>query len=134
MAAFVKFVSYNLRGLRQGRMQLLELCNLYDIIAVQEHWLPDHDLQTINNLHKDFITISRSAMSQKLQAGFLVGRPFCGLAIMVRKSVCANVRLLGFSSNCHCLSVSITLHSDFKLLVNVVYLPRADCSAEYKVV
>ena len=71
MATFVKFASYNLRGLRQGKMQLLELCNSCDIVAVQEHWLSDHDIQTINDLRVDFTSIARSAMSHRLQTCLL---------------------------------------------------------------
>ena len=71
-------------------------------------------------------------MSHRLQTGLLVVRPFGGLALMVRNSLGANIRVLGTDSNCRCLSVMITLHSGFKLLVNVVYLPTADGSAEYK--
>ena len=132
MTNFMKFATYNMRGLKQGNMQLLELCKTQDIIAVQEHWLSDHDLHLINNMHDDFFIIARSAMTQKLQAGLLVGRPFGGLALLIRKSTCVNISMLGTDSKCRCMSVLITLCSGFKLLVNVLYLPTFESGLEYK--
>jgi len=129
---FVNFATYNMRGLRQGKLQLLELCKTKDIIAIQEHWLSDHDLHLINNLHEDFFVVSRSAMTQKLQAGLLVGRPFGRLALLVRKSICVNINMLGTDNKCRCMSVVVTLCSGFKLLVNVLYLPTFESGPEYK--
>ena len=76
MASFVNTVSYNMRGFQQGKPQLLELCEGNDIIAVQEHWLPDWDLDKLVNLHDDFLVFARSGMTHKVQSSFLRGRPY----------------------------------------------------------
>jgi len=47
MARFINFASYNLDGFQQGKTQLLELCDSHDIIAIQEHWLSNCDLDRI---------------------------------------------------------------------------------------
>jgi len=65
MARFIKIASYNLRGLCQGKQQLLELCNSHDIIAIQEHWLSECDMDKLHDLHDEFSVIARSAMSDK---------------------------------------------------------------------
>ena len=40
----LQVVTYNLHGFNQGQVLLNNLCDNFDIIAVQEHWLTDHDL------------------------------------------------------------------------------------------
>jgi len=111
MAMFVNFASYNMRGFGQGHFQLLEVCKGHDIIGIQEHWLPDCDLNKITSLHDEFVVVAKSAMSDKLQPGFLRGRPFGGLALLFRKSVIAECKLIGVATNCRCLAVMIRLHT-----------------------
>jgi len=84
MARFINFASYNLHGFQQGKPQLLNLCDSHDVIAIQEHWLSNCDLDRIVNLHNDFTVVAKSAMSEKTQTGFLRGRPFGGVAVMER--------------------------------------------------
>ena len=59
MARFINFASYNLHGFQQGKLQLLDLCNSHEVIAVQEHWLSDYDLVKIHNLHNDFTVVAK---------------------------------------------------------------------------
>ena len=49
-----KFASYNLHGFQQNKSKLLELCDSRDIIAIQQHWLPDYNLGKILSLHNKF--------------------------------------------------------------------------------
>jgi len=71
MVRFVNFASYNLHGFQQGKSQLLELCDSHDVIAIQEHWLTDYDLDKIRNFHIDFTTVAKSAMTNKIQSVFV---------------------------------------------------------------
>ena len=132
MDRFVNFASYNLYGFQQGKSQLLELCDSHDVIAIQEHWLADYDLDKILNFHIDFTTVAKSAMSKKIQSGFLCGRPFGGVAILVKKSVISNVRIVGVDEKNRYLAVLITFHGNFKLLVVDVYLPCSELGQEYQ--
>jgi len=132
MARFIKFASYNLHGLQQGKSQLLELCDSHDVIAIQEHWLPDYDFDKILNLHNDFTVVAKSAMTEKIQSGFLRGRPFGGVAILARKSVISNIRMVGVDSKSRCLAVMITFFGNYKILLVNVYLPCSDSSQEYQ--
>jgi len=124
--------SYNLRGFQQGQQQLLELCNNHDVIAVQEHWLADCDLNKIVNLNTDFSVIARSAMTDKLQQGLLRGRPFGGLALMFRKSLCTHIKYIGVEPSCRGLAAVITLHNNIKLLIINMYLPCFVAGSEYE--
>ena len=132
MVRFVNFASFNLHGIQQGKSQLLELCDSHDVIAIQEHWLADYDLDRILDFHIDFTTVAKSAMTEKIQSGFLHGRPFGGVAILVKKSVISNVRIVGVDEKNRCLAVLITFHGNYKLLVVDVYLPCSEPGQEYQ--
>jgi len=84
MARFINFASYNLHGFQQGKLQLLELCNSHEVIAVQEHWLSDYDLVKILNLHDDFSVVAKSAMSEKYKQVFYVEGHLVGLQYWLR--------------------------------------------------
>ena len=47
----LNFVTYNLFSFNQGNLLLNELCNRFDKIAIQEHWLGDVDLDKIIHFH-----------------------------------------------------------------------------------
>ena len=64
MASFIKFASYNLYGLNQGKALLYGLCSSFDIIAVQEHWVLESELYKISDFHNDFYGIAYSAMKR----------------------------------------------------------------------
>lgn len=132
MARFINFASYNLHGFQQGKSQLLELCDSHDIIVTQEHWLSSCDLDRISNLHSDFTVVAKSAMAEKVQTGFLRGRPFGGLAVLVKKSVSSKVKIVGVNDKCRCLAVVITLHGGYKILVIDVYFPCYEPGQEYQ--
>ena len=87
---FINFTTYNLQGFNQGATQLRDLCSTSDIIAIHDHWLAKHDLAKLDldklyNFHDSFQCIVKSAMTNKLESGILVGRPFGGLAVLIKK-------------------------------------------------
>jgi len=53
------------------------LCNKYDIVLLQEHWL------LLNNVNPDFHPYGLSAVD--ISSNILVGRPYGGTAILFRK-------------------------------------------------
>jgi len=71
-------------------------------------------------------------MSNKLPSGFLRGRPFVGLAFLLRISVIVECILVGVAPNCRCLTVMIRLHTGLKLLPFDVYLPYYESSYAYQ--
>ena len=81
-------VSYNLFGLNNGRGLLKDMCNNSDIsiIAVQEHWLAPHNVNSLNTVHDDFVGFGVSAMHHKLSSNIYSGRPFGGVGFLWRKS------------------------------------------------
>ena len=60
------------------------------------------------------------------------GRPFGGLAVLVKKSVSNKVNVVGVNDKCRCLAVVITLHGGYKILVIDVYFPCYEPGQEYQ--
>ena len=77
--------SFNCRSLKSSLVDVHELCDRYDIILLQEHWLLPNELNCLNNVHCDFISVGRPAIdiSNKL----LVGRSYGGTAILYRRNL-----------------------------------------------
>ena len=83
----IKIASFNLHGLSQGIGMLLELYASSDVKFCQEHWLSSDQLVKVNNLSRDFHCISISAMDTMCGCGILRGRPFGGLAVLIRNTL-----------------------------------------------
>ena len=90
----LKLVTYNMHGFNQGATMLLDLSVSFDVILCQEHWLLSDQLHKLNDMIDDFRCISVSAMDDVCGRGILRGRPFGGLAIFVRNSLCNNFQCL----------------------------------------
>ena len=79
-------ILFNLHGLGQGQYLLHDLCNSVappGIIMLQEHWLTSENLCKLNVL-PNYTVFGGSAMDKATFNAVLVGRPFGGVAIMVR--------------------------------------------------
>ena len=90
----LRFVTYNMHGFNQGCQYLKHLCTCADIIFIQEHWLYPFNLNLLHDVCPDFVCYSSSAMRDAVDAGIVVGRPFGGVAILVRSSIAVNCRLI----------------------------------------
>ena len=79
-------MSYNLHGFNQGKVLLSSLCNLYDIVFVQEHWLASFNLDKLNTVTSDMICFASTAMDDAITRDCLFGRPFGGVAVYIKRS------------------------------------------------
>ena len=59
--------------------------NNTDVILLQETWLTDCTCSILDNISNDFIVFHSSAMQDKISKNVMVGRPFGGTAVIVRK-------------------------------------------------
>jgi len=109
-------VSYNLHGLNQGRPYLETLCDKYDIVLTQEHWLAQFNLDRLNYININMTCYASSAMDDVISKGCLRGRPFGGVAVFVKNCIAANATLIKSAPRYIILQLGQTL------LVNV-YLP-----------
>jgi hypothetical protein len=76
----VSLCSFNCRSAKNCMPVLHDLCDQYDILLIQEHWLLPHELFTLKNLHNEFYATASSAVDTS--SGMLIGLhmavlPFC---------------------------------------------------------
>ena len=90
----IRFTTYNMHGYNQGAEYLKDLCVTSDVIFIQEHWLPPCGLSTLDNICNDFICFRSSAMSSARDRGIISGRPYGGVAILVRSDLAKHCRLI----------------------------------------
>src|SRR4051812_44698673 len=95
----IKICSYNMFGFNNGLNMLNILCESFDIILLQEHWLSTADLHKLNVVHNNFTSFSVSAMDSKIESGILIGRPYGGTAILCRTNLLKYVKLIEVDSN-----------------------------------
>lgn len=74
---------FNMHGFNNGVTTLNSLCNIADIISLEEHWLASFNMDKLISFHHDFVGYGWSAMEDKIQSGILTGRPFGGLGLLV---------------------------------------------------
>ena len=79
----LKIVSYNCRSVKNSLLDVSKLCELYDIILLQEHWLPKQELSYLNKINDNFISLGSSPVD--LSNKLLKGRPYGGLAFLIKK-------------------------------------------------
>src|SRR2546425_355558 len=89
-----RICSYNMFGFNNGLPLLNNLCNRFDIILLQEHWLSTNDLFKLNYIDSNFTSFAVSAMNSKIESGLLVGRPFGGTAILVHTNLLKYITLV----------------------------------------
>lgn len=111
-------ISYNLHGLNQGSPGISELVSSLfpDVIMIQEHWLTPDNMFKLNDLSRDYFVCGSSAMMQCVTAGPLYGRPFGGVAILIKnKFASCTVNVM------NCDRLSIVKIANY-LVINV-YMP-----------
>ena len=123
VSSTLQVVTYNLHGFNQGQVLLNKLCDNFDIIAVQEHWLTDHDLNKFLHFRADFQGLAWSAMGERLSSGVLVGRPFGGIGLLVKKALNIKIRPVAVHNQCRCVVNMLEFVNGFKLLLSIVYFP-----------
>ena len=115
----LRIISLNCYGIKTSLYQVYELCEVADIVLLQETWLFTYELSIISTIHPEFEGMGVSAIDGS--SGIISGRPFGGVAILTREKMrqyCNFVfyddpRITGLEINC----LSDSLH-----LLNV-YLP-----------
>lgn len=125
----LSIVSVNCKSLRSNMKFINELCNTNDIVLLQETWLLPSDLQILDSIHSDFLSVATSAVDTS--SAIIVGRPYGGAAILYKKSlkVSANIQ----TDTPRLVAVEVTLRNNEPILIVCVYLPtcKTDNFDEY---
>ena len=119
----IKICSYNMHGFYNGLPLVKSLCNDFNVILLQEHWLNDFDLYKLNNIHNDFSAVGVSAMLGKSENSIIVGRPFGGVAILYNKFIFKNIKILEKDCTDGRFIAINFVSSMFDLIVHCVYFP-----------
>ena len=131
--ACVGVASYNMHGMNNGRSGLLQLCNNVNIhiIAVQEHWLHDSNIDLLNGVHPDFVGFCISSMSERLRTSVYYGRPYGGIGFLVRKTLSHRFKIGAKGATGRCLAGTLTLDSGKDVNIVTVYFPCYNDSISY---
>jgi len=115
----IKLCTFNCRSVKRSFPEVRQLCNNYDLVLVQEHWLMPDELQLLSNIHPDFLACGASAVDTSRD--ILVGRPYGGTAILYRKSLADHITLV-HGTDSRITAVRIHTRYGSVLVVNV-YMP-----------
>jgi exonuclease III len=122
--------SFNLHGFKNGFNTARDLCNSFDLVAVQEHWLRKDNLHNLALINKNFSYFGISGMGEASCNGLLRGRPFGGVAILWNTSVIKKVTVIGTGPAGRCAAIKVVFGTYAILVINV-YFPCFDVSADY---
>lgn len=113
----IQFISYNMHGFNQGSTFLANVCvsKLSDFIFIQEHWLTPVKMSQILNFSKSYLGFGISAMDSAISQSILRGRPFGGVAILVRKYLTKSLSCL------KCSDRFVILLIDKTVFINVYF-------------
>ena len=115
----LKCISFNMYGFNQGKtfVKCLANCATAEIILLQETWLSNNNVYKLINLVKhSYSCFTTSAMEDKLDGDVLFGRPFGGMAILVKNSLLKNVKCIFKNERCIVLKLGA-------LIICNVYFP-----------
>ena len=126
-AGDIKVVTYNLHGFKNNCGYLCELTLRYDIIFLQEHWLLPSELYMLEAVNRDFVVFAKSSMEDKIKLGLMSGRPFGGVAVLMRRHLCNVDTFCGSSSDGRIISVKLVCNN-FCMLLFGCYFP---CGGTY---
>ena len=78
-------ITYNCRGYNSIKACFIKkLLSQCDVLFIQEHWLLRAKLHLLQNISEEFIVFSKSSIDD---GKLLIGRPYDGTAIFIRKSI-----------------------------------------------
>ena len=115
----LQFCTFNCRSVKNCIPELRNLCDINDIVFLQEHWLLPDELHLLNNIHPDYFSYGLSAVD--ISRDILVGRPYGGTAILYRKNLADKLTVV-HSSESRITSILIDTVSGPILFINV-YMP-----------
>jgi len=125
----MKIVSYNCQSIKSNSQSVQVLCKSYDIICLQETWLPLQEQNFLATIDKDFTFYGTSPVDLSTQ--LLTGRPYGGVAFLYRKGLVSGVTRVE-TSDARLLCIDINIVGNTLRIINC-YLPydNGDNDAEY---
>lgn len=84
----ISIVSYNMHGFNQGLHTVEYMIDIYnpDLFLLQEHWLTPANLCKFDTF-SNYYMFGCSAMCNAVESGMLLGRPYGGVAMLIKKDL-----------------------------------------------
>ena len=124
----LRFCTFNCRSVKNSFiLDIRKLCESFDIVLLQEHWLLPYEIGILNDISCDYLAFGVSAVN--LSDDLLRGRPYGGTAILYRKALAGGISVV----DCHqprMCAIKVDTDKGPILLINV-YMPTDssdDCS------
>ena len=111
--------TYNCKSLKRNVDGIRKLCDVSDIVFLQEHWLFPSDLPLLNNVHNKFTSYGISSIDPSDRV--IVGRPFGGVAVLWNNMLAPLVRPVSYDDN-RIIGLECVINGH-KMLLLGVYLP-----------
>ena len=130
----LRFTTYNLHNFKNDALFAKQIFNCTDLLGlyVQEHWLPEKNMDLLNLVDDRFVSYGVSSMLNIDENTVMHGRPFSGVVFLWRAEISANVSIIG-SDNLHrCIAIQIAFEQ-FNLLCFWLYLPCFATNEDYEV-
>jgi len=119
-----------MHGFKNGVSYVSNLCEISDVIAVEEHWLSDNKLNLVSSVHPDFVRYGVNSMNRLLQTKIYADRPFGGVGLLWRRQLSSRIKVLGANVAACCLAVQFNISKDKSILITLVYLPCFTTSSD----
>lgn len=112
-----------MHGFYQGNVFLSEACSegICDVFFLQEHWQTNSNIQRLSNINVNYVMYGEPAMSSETSKGIIFGRPFGGIAVLVKSSLVSHTLCVLQTDRLVALRISGFL------FINM-YLPCEDCA------
>ena len=123
-------MSVNIQGLKHNSTFISEICNDYDVILIQEHWLPRYDMPAVGALLKNFSMLHSTAQDDDETETEFCRRPAClgGLATVWNKKLSPYIDPSKKEGNSRILLTRVNLPSNPMCIINC-YLPSGNSKA-----
>ena len=121
----LKVFTYNCRGLPKSKKRLSlrpDIGQIFDdahIVAFQETWFSKQDLNCLNSLHDNYFGFGVAKVDESL--GLIQGRYSGGVAIMWKKELSRNIKVLDLNVN-WCVAIEFDVGCTRFVLFNI-YMP-----------
>jgi len=115
----LRLCTFNCRSMKNSILDIRNLCNKFDVIFLQEHWLLPFELSELSGIDHNFLSFGMSAVN--IGNGVLRGRPYGGTAILYKKHLSEVIDVVASDESRMCV-INVKTRLGPVLFINV-YMP-----------
>ena len=116
----LKISSYNVRGFKNTELDILDVLEQCDLLFIQEHWIPKHELHKLSSFHSQYR--AKGISSTDYATCHIKGRPKGGLGIFWHSHIDSIVHPVIYDDEERIMGLKIYT-SRGQFLILKVYLP-----------